>query len=346
MMVLDRGLAPPAMGLITVTGAPGSRHEEAARLIAQRVGFELISELRLASLIEEEFGPPASLPEKAWPELMTSVLARLATEHHLVVSAEGAERLFAEFPGLLRILIVAPEARRVGMLMIERRLDRPAARELLRRLEAEARLRRRRRFGRSAQRAEAFDLVINTERLEPEQVAEIVAGAAAAEAIAEQGLMSAAAEAHLQFQVRLKLSRYGIAPAGRLAFKSRRFSHPSEEIFANLLDFYRVAWEYEPRTFPLQWDRHGNVIESFTPDFYLPQFDLYVELTTMKQSLVRKKNRKIKLLRQIYPDVNIQVFYQKDFENLIFKYGLSRPPGPAPRASHPAPSEAAVPERR
>jgi hypoxanthine phosphoribosyltransferase len=99
--------------------------------------------------------------------------------------------------------------------------------------------------------------------------------------------------------------------------------HPSEEVFANLLDFYRVAWEYEPRSFPIQWDKDGRVLEAFTPDFYLPEFDLFVELTTMKQSLVTKKNRKVKLLRAVYPQVNIQVFYQKDFENLIFKYGLA-----------------------
>ena len=58
-------------------------------------------------------------------------------------------------------------------------------------------------------------------------------------------------------------------------------------------------------------------------DLYLPEFDLYVELTTMKQALVTKKNHKIRMLRRIYPDVNIQVFYQKDFQNLIFKYGLA-----------------------
>ena len=63
--------------------------------------------------------------------------------------------------------------------------------------------------------------------------------------------------------------------------------------------------------------------EAFTPDFYLPEFDLYVELTTMKQANVTRKNRKVKMLRELYPDINIQVFYQKDFENLIFKYGLA-----------------------
>ena len=89
------------------------------------------------------------------------------------------------------------------------------------------------------------------------------------------------------------------------------------------MDFYRIPWEYEPRSFPIQWDRDGKVAEAFTPDFYLSEFDLYVELTTMKQSLVTKKNRKVKLLKELYPHVNIQVFYQKDFENLIFKYGLA-----------------------
>jgi hypothetical protein len=98
------------------------------------------------------------------------------------------------------------------------------------------------------------------------------------------------------------------------------FGHPSEQMFANLLDFYRIAWEYEPRSFPLQWDKDGKVVEAFTPDFYLPELDLYVEVTAMKQALVTKKNRKIKLLRAIYPHVNIQVFYKKDFQDLVFKH--------------------------
>jgi hypoxanthine phosphoribosyltransferase len=139
-------------------------------------------------------------------------------------------------------------------------------------------------------------------------------------------LLSHASEAQLQFQLRLKLARYGMVPSGKAALRKTIFAHQSEEMFANLLDFYRIAWEYEPRSFPIQYDRDGSVLEAFTPDFYLPEFDLYVELTTMKQSLVTRKNRKVRLLRQLYPHLNIQVFYQKDFENLIFKYGLARRP--------------------
>jgi hypothetical protein len=101
------------------------------------------------------------------------------------------------------------------------------------------------------------------------------------------------------------------------AFEQSKFGHPSEEVFARLLDSNGIQWEYEPRSFPLQWDKDGRVTEAFTPDFYLPERNLYVEVTTMKQSLVTKKNRKLKLLRAIYPHINIQVFYKKDFENLL-----------------------------
>ncbi len=153
-------------------------------------------------------------------------------------------------------------------------------------------------------------------------MAEVLRAAVAARCLAEQGLLSAAAEAKLQFRLRLELARHGIVPAGRAKLKPVVFGHPSEEMFANLLDFYRIEWQHEPRSFPLQWNQDGNVSEAFTPDFYLPEFDLYVELTTMKQALVTRKNRKIKLLRAVYPHINIQIFYQKDFQELVFKYGL------------------------
>jgi hypothetical protein len=98
------------------------------------------------------------------------------------------------------------------------------------------------------------------------------------------------------------------------------FAHPSEAEFARILEFYKIRWQYEPKTFPIQWDEQGHVLESFTPDFYLPDQDLYIELTTQKQRLVTKKNRKIRLLRQLYPEVNIKIFYGRDFTRLLQKY--------------------------
>ena len=99
------------------------------------------------------------------------------------------------------------------------------------------------------------------------------------------------------------------------------FAHPSEAEFAKILDFYKIGWQYEPKTFPIQWDAQGRILESFTPDFYLPDQDLYIELTTQKQRLVTKKNRKIRLLKQLYPEVHLKIFYRRDVERLRQKYG-------------------------
>jgi hypoxanthine phosphoribosyltransferase len=103
-----------------------------------------------------------------------------------------------------------------------------------------------------------------------------------------------------------------------------KFAHPSEEECAKILDFYKIKWLYEPKTFPIEWDRKGSVVQSFTPDFYLPDLDVYIELTTMSQKLVTKKNRKVRRLRKLYPNINIKIFYQKDFRNLLLKYGFHR----------------------
>ena len=89
-----------------------------------------------------------------------------------------------------------------------------------------------------------------------------------------------------------------------------------------MLDYYRVPWEYEPRTFVLERDEEGRVLEAFTPDFYLPEQDLYVEITVMKQSLVTRKNRKLRKLRRLYPDVRVKLFYKRDIERLAQRYGL------------------------
>lgn len=100
------------------------------------------------------------------------------------------------------------------------------------------------------------------------------------------------------------------------------FAHESEAEFARFLDFYQIQWRYEPICFPLERDEKGNVKESFTPDFYLEPFDLYVELTTMKQSLVTKKNRKIRKMRSLYPEIRVKILYNRDYRNLLFKFGV------------------------
>jgi hypoxanthine phosphoribosyltransferase len=102
------------------------------------------------------------------------------------------------------------------------------------------------------------------------------------------------------------------------------FAHPAEYEFARILDFYGIEWQYEPRSFPLRWE-YGHVVEAFTPDFYLPDLNMYVEVTTLKTGLTGEKNRKMRLLKELYPEVNIKLLKKRDYLRLLAKYGYGPP---------------------
>jgi len=114
-------------------------------------------------------------------------------------------------------------------------------------------------------------------------------------------------------------------PAALLPHLAVDFAHNSERQFAKLLDFYGIEWRYEPDTFVLEHDAHGLPTVAFSPDFHLPAYDLYIEITTLKQKLVTKKNRKVRRLRELRPDLQVKILYQRDYLNLLVKYGLESP---------------------
>jgi hypoxanthine phosphoribosyltransferase len=97
------------------------------------------------------------------------------------------------------------------------------------------------------------------------------------------------------------------------------FAHSVERELAAIFDELGIAWEYEPHTFVLERNPDGSVREAFTPDFYLPEQDVYVECTTMRQPLTSRKNRKIRKLRA--QGKIVAVLYRRDFERLSRKYG-------------------------
>jgi hypothetical protein len=101
-----------------------------------------------------------------------------------------------------------------------------------------------------------------------------------------------------------------------------RFASQAELECAKVLDYYGIPWLYEPTTFVLEQDEEGRTTEAFSPDFYLPDQDLYIELTLMKQSLVTRKNRKLRKLRERYPEVKIKLFYKRDLERLAQHFHL------------------------
>jgi hypoxanthine phosphoribosyltransferase len=103
-----------------------------------------------------------------------------------------------------------------------------------------------------------------------------------------------------------------------------QFAHESEAEFTHILDFYGISWLYEPRSFPLRWEGE-RILEAFTPDFFLPDLNLYLELTTLRQKLTTEKNRKVRQLRELYPQVNVKLLNKKDYLRLLAKYGYGPP---------------------
>jgi hypoxanthine phosphoribosyltransferase len=111
-----------------------------------------------------------------------------------------------------------------------------------------------------------------------------------------------------------------VVPAAKV-----RFAHPSEQVFAALLDLNGERWDYEPVEFPLRWDEAGSPVAGFRPDFYLPDRGLFIELTTADQRLVTRKNGKVRRMRELYPEVPIVIVYQRDFMALLESHGLELP---------------------
>lgn len=112
-------------------------------------------------------------------------------------------------------------------------------------------------------------------------------------------------------------------PARPAAGERPVYSHPAEELFARILDFYGVEWQYEPVTFPLAWDSKGSITEAFTPDFYLPGQDLYIELTTLRPQLSTFKNRRLRRMQELYPHIQVKLLKRRELRAMLVKYGLT-----------------------
>jgi hypothetical protein len=100
------------------------------------------------------------------------------------------------------------------------------------------------------------------------------------------------------------------------------FAHPVERELARLFDAHGVAWEYEPRTFVLERDSDGTVLEACTPDFFLPDLGVYVECTVMRQRLTGRKRRKVGKVRD-RTGVVVEIFFRRDFDRLAARWDLT-----------------------
>ena len=307
------------MAIITISRQIGSGGDEIAARLATELGFTLVDHTVLVELLkaqdlsqsdvdaadEQEFEEARAHHEsdQVYVDVLPALIADLATEKDLVVLGRGGQCMFRGFPGALHVRVVAGTKERAGRLKNERGLDEQTAIRLVEESDEARRRFIQYHYGEDIDAAVHYDLVVNTDRLSMETATRLI---------------------------RLAVEMVDLMGKGRdierwlETARPLPFAHPSEAEFAKVLDFYQIRWEYEPRTFPLAWDEAGNATEAFSPDFYLVDFDLFIELTTLKQRLVTEKNRKIRRLRELYPEVKLKVFYGRDYRNLLTKYGLAK----------------------
>jgi len=329
------------MAILTVSRQFGSRGDDIARELARRTGFRLVTRQSLEQMMRTRYGmepPPlasgntsdnvdgnangrAAAELNFYADLLASIVADLAVAQNFVLVGCGGQFLFREASCAMHLRVVAPRSWRAATVAAEQGLPPPAAAQLVARHDAAQARYVRTVFGRSAQHTDLYHLVVNTAALDQDHAVDLAMAAVDSLLLPSAGLLPAEAAERMKVRSKMRLARHFAHLPGSPLLERVQFAHPSERVFARLMDFYRIEWEYEPRTFPIEWNEQGAAAEAFSPDFYLPEMDLYVELTTMKQSLVTRKNRKVKRLRELYPNINIRVFYQKDIEDLIFKLG-------------------------
>lgn len=88
------------------------------------------------------------------------------------------------------------------------------------------------------------------------------------------------------------------------------FVTPTEEGLARLFDGLGIRWVYEPDEFPLEYHPDGRIKSAFRPDFYLPDLDRYVEVTG--QTKLTRKNRKMRLMAELYPHVEVHLLSRRE----------------------------------
>lgn len=217
----------------------------------------------------------------------------------------GGSVLLDSFPGALHIRVTASETTRLNTIARKYRITTDEAAEVLNIADRKHKKFVRTVYGKDITSPEQFDLILNTDRLSVDECVDAIC------------------ELARKHDIRVKLSESNI-DKGTFDHQTRatKFKNETEEEFARILNMYNIEWLYEPKTFPVEWDAEGNVTMAISPDFFLPKFNLYLELTTMDQRYVTKKNKKMRLVQELYPGTNIRIVYKKDFNELVDRLKL------------------------
>jgi cytidylate kinase len=317
------------MQIITISRQTASGGEEIAEELANRLGLKLIDRsfvlknwlpevadehqlhmLEQSSKFYTKIANPKAEKDKqiSFADYLAQRLKKEAEQNNLLILGLGAQIIFKNHPYALHFKVVASEEFRIKELEKKYGLH---PEEAARELELADRKHRRyvwRIHNQDWEETTLYHLTLNRDGLNLEESLSVL-----------MNLVD------LKKENPKPLEDNNEAEAKEIESESERsFGHESEKEFAKILDMHHIKWEYEPSEFPLEWDPEGNVIMAFRPDFYLTEHDTYVELTTMKRKYTTEKNKKVRLLQELYPHIKIKIVYKKDFEQLAEKFELDR----------------------
>ena len=317
------------MQIITISRQTASGGEKIAEELANRLGLKLIDrsfvlKKWLAEIADEhqlhmleqssKFYTKIANPEAAkeeqfsFADYIAERLKKEAENSDLLILGLGAQIIFKNHSYALHFKIVASEEYRIKKLEEKYGLHK---KEAARELELADRKHRRyiwRIHEQDWEETTLYHLTLNRDGLSLEQSLKVLMHLVDLKKETPKALDKNGNKKKEEFE----------------SCSQRSFGHESEKEFAKILDMHQIKWEYEPSEFPLEWDPEGNVVMAFRPDFYLTEHETYIELTTMKRKYTTEKNKKVRLLQELYPKIKIKIVYKKDFEQLAEKFELER----------------------
>jgi cytidylate kinase len=302
--------------LITISRQTGSLGKEITELIAQKMDMPVItrdlvmsqwfpsvaSQHELHMLTESPgFFLTTSSQGLTFAEHLENKLKSFTAEQPSIIFGLGAQIIFAGHPDALHIKIMASPEVRTSRIMETHNLEEKDATRFLELTDRKHKRYIATLYGKDWSDPLLYHIIINTDFLTVDEGASLICYMA---------------------QNRQTLTLPNVQLSDQKEARQVVFKHPSEEEFAKILDMHSIDWEYEPRTFPVKWDTEGNVTMALSPDFYLPKFDSYIELTTMNQKYTAEKKKKVQLLRKLYPGININIVFKNDLYSLVKRFGL------------------------
>ena len=299
--------------IVTISRDTGSLGDEIAKLLAEKLGvlhitrdyalknwFPEIASAHELHMLSESPGYYAKISSGGitFQQFLEKKLHETATAQSVIISGMGSQIIFQDHSEALHIKITGSLEIRIKRMIDRNNLSYEDAKKIL-----ELTDRRHRRYIQILYHTDwmdslIYDLTINSDRIDTR---------------AAFGLIT-------DLYNRIEEKKDLLKEEENVLSKEIYFKNESEEEFAKVLDMYNIEWEYEPRTFPLQWDSEGNITQAFSPDFYLPRFNTYIELTIMNQKYTSVKRKKMALLKKLYPGTNISIVYKDDFHSLVKRF--------------------------